>query len=152
MQRFDFAEVLDWISVRVNLHPLGTVEGRLSHSEPKHSILKAKESHLIPSPTGDFTPPLCMLGRPGGSCMFRRTFTGPRRPAGISFYSPLMRNAANSLLATVTGHAGRCFFCDVGLQRAPPVGAWPSCYSYGVGFCQVWHEGSAGDHFLQFYV
>lgn len=46
--------------------------------------------------------------------MFLRTFTGPRRPAVISFYSPLIRNVANSLLATVTGHAGRCFFCDVG--------------------------------------
>lgn len=54
------------------------------------------------------------------SCMFLRTFTAPRRPAVIGFYSPLMRNVANSLLATVTGHAGRCFFCDVGLQRAPP--------------------------------
>lgn len=84
--------------------------------------------------------------------MFLRTFTGPRSPAVIGFYSALMRNVAHSLLTSVAGHAGRCFFCDVGLQRAPPVGVWPSGYSNGVGFCQVWHEGSAGDHFLQFFL
>lgn len=90
VQRFDFAEVLDWISVRINQgrddyilqELLKVVSVILNQNIP---FSKAKESHLTPSTTGDFTPPLCMLGRPGGSCMFLRTFSGPRRPVVISF-------------------------------------------------------------------
>lgn len=124
VQRFDFAEVLDWISVRIN-------QGRDDYIlQELLKVVSVILNQNIP-------------------------FSKPKR--AISPLQPLETSLLSACLEDLEVHVCSWEPLQVlgGLQWSVfywAVGVWPSWHSYGASFCQVWREGSAGDHFLQFYL